>query len=67
MGSSNRVIGSTAGFVLGFDFAWLKSVSEAVGRIDNGSYFECLSCGRDIDEETLDAVPWVAFCPRCAK
>src|SRR5690242_11449281 len=49
------------------DFAWLKCVSEAVERIDNGNYGECLSCGQDIDEETLDAVPWVAFCLRCAK
>ena len=51
----------------GSDFAWLKSVSEAVGRIDSGSYGKCLSCGQDIDEETLDAVPWVAFCLRCAR
>ena len=47
------------------DFAWLKCISEAVERIDNGSYGECLSCGQDIDEETLDAAPWVTFCLRC--
>jgi DnaK suppressor protein len=49
------------------DFAWLKRVSEAVERIENGNYGECLSCGGDIDEETLDAVPWVALCLRCTK
>jgi DnaK suppressor protein len=49
------------------DFAWLKSVSEAVERINNGSYGECLSCGKDIDEKILDAFPWVAFCSRCPK
>ena len=49
------------------DFAWLKCVSEAVERIDNGTYGECLNCGGDIDEKTLDAVPWITFCLRCAK
>jgi len=48
------------------DLTWLKSVSEAVERIDNGNYGECVSCGEDIDEETLAALPWVAFCLRCA-
>ena len=47
------------------DLTWLTSVSEAVERIDHGHYGECLSCGQDIDEETLDAFPWVAFCLRC--
>ena len=51
----------------GSDFAWLKCVSEAVERIDNGSYGECLCCGQDIDEQTLDAVPWATFCLRCAR
>jgi DnaK suppressor protein len=49
------------------DLTWLKSVSEAVERIDNGNYGECVSCCQDIDEETLAALPWVAFCLRCAR
>ena len=47
------------------DLTWLKSVSEAVERINDGNYGECLSCGQDIDEKILDAFPWVAFCSRC--
>jgi len=49
------------------DLTWLKSISEAVERIDNGNYGECLSCGQDIDEKILDAFPWVAFCLRCPR
>ena len=49
------------------DLTWLKSISEAVERIDNGNYGECLSCGQDIDEIILDAFPWVAFCLRCPR
>ena len=48
------------------DFMWLKSVSEAEERIDNGDYGECLSCGQDIDEKILAAFPWIALCLRCA-
>src|SRR6201984_2408367 len=47
------------------DLTWLKSVNEAVERINNGNYGECLSCGQDIDEKILDAFPWGAFCSRC--
>lgn len=49
----------------GSDFAWLRSIREAVERIDNGSYGECVSCGEDINESSLDALPWVSFCIRC--
>jgi RNA polymerase-binding transcription factor DksA len=49
------------------DFMWLKSVSEAVERIDSGDYGECLSCGQDFDEKTLAAFPWVALCDCCAR
>ena len=49
------------------DLTWLKSVSDAVERISNGNYGECLSCGEDIDEKILDAFPWVAFCRRCPR
>ena len=49
------------------DLTWLTSVSEAVERINNGNYGECLSCGKDIDEKILDAFPWVAFCARCPR
>jgi DnaK suppressor protein len=48
------------------DLTWLTSVSEAVERMNNGSYGECLSCGQDIDEQILEAFPWIAFCRRCS-
>ena len=47
------------------DFTWLNSVSEAVERIDDGVYGECLTCGQDIDEKALAAFPWVALCLPC--
>ena len=62
-----RKTGNRSFTLQGSDFAWLKCVSEAVERIDNGRYGECLNCGEEIDEETLDAVPWVTFCLRCGK
>jgi RNA polymerase-binding transcription factor DksA len=49
------------------NLTWLKSVSEAVERIHNGNYGECLSCGQDIAEKILDRFPWVAFYPQCPR
>lgn len=47
------------------DLAWLKSIREAVERIDRDEYGKCVNCQEDIDERRLTAVPWVELCIRC--
>src|SRR5438105_1076409 len=47
------------------DFTWLRSIREAVERIEKGTYGECLTCGEDINEKRLTAIPWVALCISC--
>jgi DnaK suppressor protein len=42
-----------------------RQVSEALGRIDNGTYGLCLRCRRSIGVKRLAALPWVAFCTTC--
>ena len=42
-----------------------RQVSEALERIDNGSYGLCLQCGQPIEVNRLGALPWVAFCIAC--
>jgi RNA polymerase-binding transcription factor DksA len=39
-----------------------RRVIEAVDRIDAGSYGRCAVCGREIDDERLEARPEVATC-----
>jgi DnaK suppressor protein len=43
----------------------LRSVESALGRIRDGTYGTCLSCGKEIDEKRLGAVPWALHCIHC--
>lgn len=47
------------------DFQRLKSIQEALKRMDCGEYGECASCGEDINEKRLLAVPWATLCIGC--
>ncbi|MDY3555529.1 TraR/DksA C4-type zinc finger protein [Gemmata sp. JC717] len=39
----------------------------ALGRIDDGTFGRCTSCGGDVGEERLDALPYVRQCVKCAQ
>ncbi len=41
--------------------ALLQMIDGALGRIADGIYGTCLSCGRDIDLKRLEAVPWTRY------
>jgi DksA/TraR C4-type zinc finger protein len=43
----------------------VQQVSEALERIDSGSYGLCLQCGQPISAKRLTALPWVALCIGC--
>lgn len=42
-------------------------IHAALGRIEDGSYGECMKCGEDISMERLRAVPHAALCRTCAQ
>ena len=44
----------------------LSKVSEALGRIDDGSYGICDVCGESIPVARLDALPYTKMCVTCA-
>jgi RNA polymerase-binding protein DksA len=44
----------------------LRDVDEALARLEQGTYGECERCGRTIDAQRLDAIPFTAFCVECA-
>jgi DnaK suppressor protein len=37
-------------------------IEAALGRIDDGTYGRCTACGRQIDQERLEAVPYATLC-----
>jgi DnaK suppressor protein len=45
----------------------LKAVDAALGRIEEGTYGTCVSCGKPISDERLEARPWAELCIDCAR
>jgi DnaK suppressor protein len=43
----------------------LQLVEEALQRIQQGTFGECLSCQEEIQQKRLDAVPWARHCRAC--
>jgi DnaK suppressor protein len=43
----------------------LDAIVAALKKIDLGGYGFCESCGREIELERLDALPWVPLCSSC--
>jgi RNA polymerase-binding transcription factor len=43
----------------------LKSVEEALSRIESGAFGICLRCEEEIPEKRLKAVPWASHCLSC--
>jgi DnaK suppressor protein len=49
------------------DATILLQVQDALRRIENGTYGQCLIDGGPIDPKRLDAVPWAPYCIRHQK
>ena len=49
------------------DATILQQVQDALRRIENGTYGQCLSDGGPIDPRRLKAVPWAPYCVRHQK
>jgi RNA polymerase-binding protein DksA len=45
----------------------LEQIEKALGRLDGGLYGTCEQCGRQIEAERLDAVPYTTLCITCAR
>ena len=47
--------------------AQLELVDAAIRRLDSDTYGQCEGCGRPIDPERLDALPWAELCIDCQR
>lgn len=43
----------------------LTLIDEAIVRIDDKEYGECLNCEKDINPKRLNALPWARYCLDC--
>jgi DnaK suppressor protein len=47
------------------DMKLLREISDALHRIEQGTYGTCLECEEPISVKRLEAVPWARFCVAC--
>ena len=45
----------------------LRLVDEALERFEDGTYGTCTNCGREIDPERLEALPYASLCIDCKR
>ncbi|MGC2637719.1 MAG: TraR/DksA family transcriptional regulator [Acidobacteriaceae bacterium] len=43
----------------------LTLVRQALERLNEGTYGECLHCGKAIGDKRLEALPWTPYCIQC--
>ena len=43
----------------------LKEIDEALQRIEQGKYGICTLCGRQVEKERLEAIPYTPYCFTC--
>jgi RNA polymerase-binding transcription factor DksA len=53
--------------VLGIEGDALGEITEALARIEAGTFGTCEVCGRPISRARLDALPYARQCIRCAR
>jgi len=47
------------------DRSLLQLVDEALARIRQGSFGECVACHEELQQKRLEAVPWTRYCVAC--
>lgn len=47
------------------DRSQLQLVNEALVRLREGSFGECIACGEELNLKRLEAVPWAGLCINC--
>jgi DnaK suppressor protein len=45
----------------------LQDVERALGKLEDGTYGTCDTCGGPIEPERLEAIPWATRCVACAR
>ncbi len=63
--ASNDIDARTLEAVGTRDKARLDRIEAALGRIENGHFGQCASCGAKINKARLEAIPYSVFCIDC--
>ncbi|MCI5522906.1 MAG: TraR/DksA family transcriptional regulator [Spirochaetia bacterium] len=63
--ASDKIDGTLFNSLTEADQNRLLMISNAIDRINQGTYGFCLSCGEQIPEGRLEAVPYAGLCIKC--
>jgi DnaK suppressor protein len=44
------------------DWLVFTQIRDALERIEAGTYGKCVDCGRQIEDDRLESVPWTPYC-----
>jgi RNA polymerase-binding protein DksA len=76
IGNSDNHLGDTATATLDREIDYsleenseqvLRAIEGALGRIDEGTFGTCQTCGEPISEERLEAIPYATQCIDCRR
>jgi RNA polymerase-binding transcription factor DksA len=63
--TGNHQCGSATSLVKEFLLRSRQEIESALARIGDGTYGNCVACGREIGLQRLRVVPWAQFCVPC--
>lgn len=43
----------------------LQNIADALARLEEGTYGECIDCGEAVPRKRLEIVPWALRCTKC--
>ncbi|HKV40119.1 MAG TPA: TraR/DksA family transcriptional regulator [Blastocatellia bacterium] len=43
----------------------LRLIEDAIERLGDGAYGDCVNCGQEIQAKRLEALPWARYCIKC--
>jgi len=47
------------------DVMLLREINEALARVEDGTFGECMECEDPISPKRLNAIPWAKYCINC--
>jgi hypothetical protein len=47
------------------EFTHFENISDALNRVDKGTYGRCIFCGGSLEAELLKQTPWATECAGC--
>ena len=65
--AQNEAISDVLGILDEREQKEIQAISKALARMELGEYGSCEVCGKEIEVERLEAIPWTSLCSKHAR